>query len=108
MYNEDFFNLLLITKFGVKLCIFQEMYTFIQQGCIKLLMNWQYMQFLMFFWTLYSSKNPEKIYQFPQKYEAAQMFSTFIIIINVSCAANQHIRMISERSRDTEDWSNEK
>ncbi len=26
--------------------------------------------------------------------------------INVSCAPNQHIRMISEGSRDTEDWSN--
>ncbi len=34
MYNEDFFNLLIITKFGVS---FSEIYTFIQQGCIKLL-----------------------------------------------------------------------
>ncbi len=30
-----------------------------------------------------------------------------IIIINVSWAANQHIRMISEGSCDTEDWSND-
>ncbi len=30
-----------------------------------------------------------------------------IIIINVSLAANQHIRMISEGSCDTEDWSND-
>ncbi len=44
---------------------------------------------------------------FPQKYEAAQQFSTFIIIRNVSWAANQHIRMISEGSCDTEDWSND-
>ncbi len=29
------------------------------------------------------------------------------IIINVSGAANQHIRMISEGSCDTEDWSND-
>ncbi len=40
---------------------------------------------------------------FPQKYEAAQLFSTLIIIRNASWAANQHIRMIS----DTEDWSND-
>ncbi len=37
-----------------------------------------------------------KMYQFPQKYSAAQLFSTLIIIRNVSWAANQHIRMISE------------
>ncbi len=44
---------------------------------------------------------------FPQKYEAAQQFSTLIIIRNVSWAANQYIRMISEESCDTEDWSND-
>ncbi len=32
---------------------------------------------------------------------------TLLIIINVSLAANQHIRMISEGSCDTEDWSND-
>ncbi len=41
------------------------------------------------------------------KYEVAQLFSTLIIIINVSWAANPHIRMISEGSCDTEDWSND-
>ncbi len=35
------------------------------------------------------------------------MFSTLIIIINSSWAADQHIRMISEGSCDTEDWSND-
>ncbi len=35
------------------------------------------------------------------------MFSKLIIIRNVSWAANQHIRMISEGSCDTEDWSND-
>ncbi len=44
---------------------------------------------------------------FPQKYEATQLFSALIIIRNVSWAANQHIRMISEESCDTEDWSND-
>ncbi len=33
--------------------------------------------------------------------------STLTIIRNVSCAPNQHIRMISEGSCDTEDWSND-
>ncbi len=41
------------------------------------------------------------------EYKAAQLFSTLIIIRNVSWAANQHIRMISEGSCDTEDWSND-
>ncbi len=42
--------------------------------------------------------NPENIYilQFPQKYEAAQLFSSLMIIRNDSCAVNQHIIMISE------------
>jgi len=30
-----------------------------------------------------------------------------LIIINVSWATNHHIRMISEGSCDTEDWSND-
>ncbi len=34
-----------------------------------------------------------------------QLFSTSLIIRNVSWAPNQHIRMISEGSCDTEDWS---
>ncbi len=52
----------------------------------------------LFFWTLCSSVNPEKqnVSQFPQTYCAAQLFSTLIIIRNVSWAANQHIIMISE------------
>jgi len=35
------------------------------------------------------------------------MFSTLIITRNDSWAANQHIRMISEGSCDTKDWSND-
>ncbi len=47
-------------------------------------------------------------YDLHKKYQVAQLFSTFRIKIgNVSGAANQYIRMISERSRDTEDWSND-
>ncbi len=34
---------------------------------------------MLFFWTFYSSKNPENdASQFPHKYEAAQLFSTMI------------------------------
>jgi len=39
--------------------------------------------------------------------KAAQLFSTLVVIRNVSWAANQHIRMISEVSLDTEDWSDD-
>ncbi len=46
-------------------------------------------------------------HKFPQKHEAAQLFSSLIIIRNVPWAANQYIRMISEESCDTEDWSND-
>ncbi len=35
------------------------------------------------------------------------MLSASIIIKNIYLFANQHIRMISEGSRDTEDWSND-
>ncbi len=38
--------------------------------------------------------------------KAAQLFAT-LVRINALCAVNQHIRMISEGSCDTEDWSNE-
>ncbi len=40
------------------------------------------------------------------KNKKQQLFST-LIIRNVSWAANQHIRMISEGSCDTEDWNND-
>jgi len=40
---------------------------------------------------------------FPEKYEATQLFSTLLIIINISWAANKHIRVISEGSCDPED-----
>jgi len=43
-----------------------------------------------------------KCFTFTQN--SAQQFSTWLIIINVS---NHHIRMISEGSCDTEDWSND-
>ncbi len=45
---------------------------------------------------------------FHTKHEAAsQLFSTLIMIRNVSWAANQHIRMISEGTWDIEDWSSD-
>ncbi len=46
------------------------------------------------------------MYHIFQKTIKQQLFSTLIIIINVSRAASQHVRMISKRSCVTEDWSN--
>ncbi len=53
---------------------------------------------MLFLSTFVHKNNLEKqnVSRFPQKYEAAQLFSTLIIIIHFSGAANQHIRMISE------------
>ncbi len=48
-----------------------------------------------------------KYISFQQKYEAAQLSSTLIMIINIYWEANQYIIMISEGSWDTEDWSND-
>ncbi len=49
----------------------------------------------------------ERIYHgFPQNIRQNKCFQHWLIIINVSWA-NQHIRMISEGSCDSEDWSNE-
>ncbi len=67
------------------------MNTFIQQGSIKTIKN--------------DIKDCHLKTEIPEK--AAQLFLTWLIIRNVSWAANQHIRMISEGSYDTEDWSND-
>ncbi len=43
-----------------------------------------------------------------KKVSVSQFFSSLMITLrNVSRAANQHNRMISEESCDTEDWSND-
>ncbi len=58
---------------------------------------------MLCFWTFYLSNEPGKnVSQFPQKYQAAQLFSK-LIIQNISWVPNEHIRMISEGSCDTED-----
>jgi len=54
---------------------------------------------------LYIQQKNLKKSQFPQKKVSSATFSTLIIIIKVYRAANQHIRMISEGSCDTEDWT---
>ncbi len=76
-----------------------EINTFIQQGSFKLIKSDDKKTFIMLqkiyisdrcclFWTVYSSKKPEK---------NSTIFTTNI---NVFWAANQNIRMISERSCD--------
>ncbi len=52
-------------------------------------------------------ESKKNVSRFPQKYEAAQLFWIFIIIRNVSWAANQHNSNDFWRSCDTEDWSND-
>ncbi len=62
------------------------------------------------FWTFYSLKNPEqKCITVSTKILSSTIVNnkTLIIIRNVSWAANQYIRLISEGSCDTEDWSND-
>ncbi len=66
-----------------------------------------YFKYMLFFWTLYSSKNYEKYVScFSQKYEAAQRYSTLIIII---CFLSSKSAYQNDfwRSCDTEDWSND-
>ncbi len=57
-------------------------------GCFWCLFWWWW------FWVY--SKKKKKVSRFAWKYEAAQLFSTLIIIRNASRAANQYIIMISE------------
>ncbi len=52
------------------------------------------------FGSFYSSKNPEKMYSTVLNIDSNDKK-------NVSWTVSQHIRMISEGSCDTEDWSND-
>ncbi len=47
------------------------------------------------------------MHSFAQKYEAEQLFTTLIINRNISWAANQYIKMISEGLCDSDDCSND-
>ncbi len=85
---------------------FKEINTFIQEGCVKwinvivktyIVRKYFYFEQMLFFLTLYSSKK-KSITGSKKQYEAAQQFQHII---------NQHIRVISEGSCDTEDWSND-
>ncbi len=81
--------------------------TFIKQGHIKLIksnikdiynVSKDFLNFLFV-------KESRKKVWFPQKiYYIAQLYSTLIIIRNVSWAANQNV---SEGSHNTKDWSND-
>ncbi len=63
---------------------------------------------MLFFWPFYSSKNPEKLNHFSLKnIKQHNIFNIVITIRNIYWAANRHIRMISEGSRDTDAWSND-
>ncbi len=90
-----------------------HLYNFIQKTCIKLIKSdtkYMYNVIKVFIsnkccsFQLIFIKVTKMFSRFPQK--NSNLFSR-LIIRNVSSAANQHIRMISERSCDTEDWSND-
>ncbi len=53
----------------------------------------------MFFWTFYSSKNPEKISQVPKIIKKQKLFPTLTV--------NQQYYYDFWRSGDDEDWSND-
>ncbi len=59
---------------------------------------------MLFFWTFYSSKNPEMYHSFQSLQNITQQLFSKLIIRNVSWAENQFIRMIFEGSCDTEVW----
>ncbi len=58
-----------------------------------------YFEYMLFFLTVYSSKNQRKSFTGSKENIKHQTVSTVII--------NQNIIMISEGSCDTEDWSND-
>ncbi len=58
---------------------------------------------MLIFGSFYSSKNPEKSYLTVLDIDNNNNNNNK----NVYWTANQHIRMISEGSCDTEDWSND-
>ncbi len=62
---------------------------------------------MLVFWIFDSSENPEKKKKVSAKILNKTSTTVFNIDNNVSWEANQHIRMISEGSCDTEDWSND-
>ncbi len=59
---------------------------------------------MLLFRTLYLSKNSEKMYHSFHKFHNSTVFN---IDNNQKCFFNQHIRIISEGSCDTEDWRND-
>ncbi len=81
----------LLLKSLVSHFCFKEMNTYIQQKTVLL-------------HCLFLKESWKHVLLFQQTYQAAQLFLT--ITRNVCWAPNQHIRMISEGSCDTEDWSN--
>ncbi len=100
---------MLFKSLGSVIYFFKEINTFIQEGCVKLInvivktyivRKDFYFEQMLFFWTLYSSKNQRKKYHMFQKTILSSTTVSTLII-------NQHIRMISEGSCDTEDWSND-
>ncbi len=80
------------------------MNAFIQQGCIQSDSKDCYIKMIFQLSIQRRIIKTKYVSQFTLKYWAAQLFWTLIIIRNIYWTENQHIRMISEGSCDTEDW----
>ncbi len=73
---------------------------------------------MLFFWAFYSLTNREKLnHTFHKNMKQPKQFSALVIITIINnwapiitgdnISANQHMRIISEESCDTEDWRND-
>jgi len=63
---------------------------------------------MLFFWTFHSSKSPKNVHHnFHKNIKQHNVFSIYLLIRNAPWVLNQHIRVISEGSCDTEDFSND-
>ncbi len=112
---ESVIYLCLIFNFMYVCIYFKEITTFIQQGCIKLIKSdtkrdiYNVTKDLFQICCSFEKKNYLRILKiiFIKVLRSTLFPTLIIIIINVSWAANQHIRMITKGSCDTEDWSND-
>ncbi len=66
---------------------------------------WIKITFLTLHFILFETKT--NIILIHVKYRYQVLFSETCIVVNVSWASNHHIKMISDGSYDTEDWSND-
>ncbi len=87
---------MLLLFIRVCVCVYIYIYIYIYTVYIR---KYFYLEYLFFFSFFYQRILKKSITDSKKNKKSAQSFPTFII--------NKHIGMISEGSRDTEDWSND-